>query len=199
MSSTARPSRWHASPEARRAQVLEAALRCFAAKVYHAATMDDLVKASGLSKGSLHWHFRSKQDVLLALFDAFAEDLFADWDALEASDEPALDVFQQVADNSIRQLCTEPELLRAWIEFFTYPLARERLAEIYARTRRKMAVALKRDLVQGRIGDRSPEGLAATLTAVLEGLLLQAMVDPSFDIQANWPVAWDVIRRGIER
>ena len=174
-------------------------MRCFAAKGYHAATMDDLVKASGLSKGSLYWHFRSKQDVLLALFDAFAEDLFADWDALEASDEPALDVFQQVADNSIRQLCTEPELLRAWIEFFTHPLARERLAEIYARTRRKMAVALKRDLVQGRIRDRSPEGLAATLTAVLEGLLLQAMVDPSFDIQANWPVAWDVIRRGIER
>jgi hypothetical protein len=60
-------------------------------------------------------------------------------------------------------------------------------------------VALKRDLVQGRIRDRSPEGLAATLTAVLEGLLLQAMVNPSFDIQANWPVAWDVIRRGIER
>ena len=104
-----------------------------------------------------------------------------------------------MADRSVAQLCAEPQLLRVWIEFFTHPLARERLAEIYARTRRKMAVALQRDLEQGRIRDLAPEGLAATLTAVLEGLFLQAMVDPTFDIQANWPVAWDVIRRGIER
>ena len=178
--------------------MLAAALRCFAAKGYYAATMDDVAKASGLSKGSLYWHFRGKQDVLLALFEAFENDLFADWDALEAGDEPALEVLRQVAEKSIEKLCAEPEMLRAWIEFFTHPLARERLAEIYSRTRRKMATALQRDLERGRIRRLSPEGLAATLTAVLEGLFLQAMVDPSFDIQANWSVAWDVICRGIE-
>ena len=66
--------------EERRAQILEAALQCFASKGFHTATMDDLVRASGLSKGSLYWHFESKEQVFLALFDAFAESGFAEWE-----------------------------------------------------------------------------------------------------------------------
>ncbi len=52
--------------EVRRAQILDAAQRCFGAKGYHAATMDDLVRASGLSKGSLYWHFRSRSSMVAA-------------------------------------------------------------------------------------------------------------------------------------
>ena len=43
-----------ASKEERRAQILQAALTCFARKGYHLTTMDDIVAESGLSKGSLY-------------------------------------------------------------------------------------------------------------------------------------------------
>jgi AcrR family transcriptional regulator len=46
-------SRERRSAQERRAQILEAAVSCIAAKGFHAATMDDLARASGLSKGSL--------------------------------------------------------------------------------------------------------------------------------------------------
>ena len=67
------PPRRHAPRAVRRAQILDAAQRCFARCGYHRATMDDLADAAGLSKGSLYWHFHSKEQLLLALFDRTME------------------------------------------------------------------------------------------------------------------------------
>jgi hypothetical protein len=39
--------------------------------------------------------------------------------------------------------------------------------------------------------------MAAALTALIEGLLLQAMVDADFEIRAHWPTLWDLACKGI--
>jgi AcrR family transcriptional regulator len=94
-------ARRRAPPEERRAQILEAALQCFASKGYHSATMDDLVRASGLSKGSLYWHFQSKEEVLLALFDAFAAEIFAAWEAAAEEDHDSLELLRREGEIAI--------------------------------------------------------------------------------------------------
>ena len=63
----------HAAPAERREQILAAALRCFAAKGLHAATMDDVARAAGLSKGAVYHHFRGKREIFLALADAYEQ------------------------------------------------------------------------------------------------------------------------------
>jgi AcrR family transcriptional regulator len=63
----------HASKAERRGQILSAAVTCFARKGYHLTTMDDIVVESGLSKGSLYWHFRNKKAILLSLMDSYFE------------------------------------------------------------------------------------------------------------------------------
>jgi AcrR family transcriptional regulator len=189
----------HAPPEHRRAQILLAALRCFADKGFHAATMDDLVRASGLSKGSLYWHFRSKEEVFLALFDAFMDDFFADWDAAGASRQPTLEVLRGVGERAVEKLCSQGWLLRAWVGFFAHPQARERLAEVYRRSRGRLAETLRRDIESGAIRDLPADGMAAALLASLEGLFLQAMVDADFDIRAHYAVVWEVVCRGMLR
>ena len=45
----------HASAEVRRAQILEAALKCFGESGLHAAKVSDIASASGLSKGAIYW------------------------------------------------------------------------------------------------------------------------------------------------
>lgn len=57
----------------RRAQLLEAASRVFAAKGYHAAAMDDIAEAGGVSKPVLYQHFDSKLELYLGLFDLHSE------------------------------------------------------------------------------------------------------------------------------
>lgn len=55
--------------EQRRAQLLDAASDVFTRKGYHAAAMDDIAEAAGVSKPVLYQHFGSKLDLYLALLD----------------------------------------------------------------------------------------------------------------------------------
>jgi AcrR family transcriptional regulator len=53
----------------RRIQLLEAANDVFTTRGYHAAAMDDIADAAGVSKPVLYQHFGSKLDLYLALLD----------------------------------------------------------------------------------------------------------------------------------
>lgn len=51
----------------RRRQVLDAAAACFAAKGFQAATVDDICREAGFSKGAVYGYFGSKEDIVAAL------------------------------------------------------------------------------------------------------------------------------------
>ena len=54
---------------ARKHQIIEAALDCFATKGFANLSMADIIKASGLSAGSIYSHFKSKDEILSASAD----------------------------------------------------------------------------------------------------------------------------------
>ncbi len=58
-----------------RERILAAALEVFARKGYHRALVDDIVRASGTSKGAVYHHFPTKEALFLALVDEFAQRL----------------------------------------------------------------------------------------------------------------------------
>jgi AcrR family transcriptional regulator len=60
---------------ARRRQLLDAALAVFTTQGYHAAAMDDIAEKAGVSKPVLYQHFPGKRDLYLALLDESAEQL----------------------------------------------------------------------------------------------------------------------------
>lgn len=53
-----------ATKAARRAQIIEAAIACFLERGYTNTSMSDIIKASGLSSGSIYSHFTGKEDIL---------------------------------------------------------------------------------------------------------------------------------------
>jgi AcrR family transcriptional regulator len=56
-----------ATPKARRsvARILDAAARIFARRGYQGASMNQVAKEAGVSKGLLHYHFESKEHLLI--------------------------------------------------------------------------------------------------------------------------------------
>jgi AcrR family transcriptional regulator len=60
---------------ARRAQLLAAALEIFVEQGYHAASMDDIAEHAGVSKPVLYQHFPGKLELYLALLDEHVADL----------------------------------------------------------------------------------------------------------------------------
>lgn len=55
-----------------RTRILEAAAAVFATKGYHDTRVEDIVEASGTSKGGFYFHWPSKEKIFLALVDTFA-------------------------------------------------------------------------------------------------------------------------------
>lgn len=58
-------------PNETRTRILEAAALVFAQKGYHDTRVDDIVAQSGSSKGSVYFHFPSKEKIFLALIEMF--------------------------------------------------------------------------------------------------------------------------------
>ncbi len=49
--------------------IADAALACFLSSGYNCTTMDEIVKASGISKGGIYWHFKSKDEIFLYIIE----------------------------------------------------------------------------------------------------------------------------------
>src|SRR5439155_2605296 len=67
-----RVSRAQKLRESRRAGVMQAARRIFAHKGYHATSIDDLIEAAGIARGTFYLYFESKR----AIFDELLDELF---------------------------------------------------------------------------------------------------------------------------
>src|SRR4249919_473723 len=82
----------------RRVQLLDAAGEVFTSKGYHAAAMDDIADAAGVSKPVLYQHFPSKLDLYLALLDQSCDRLVdVVGEALASTDDNADRVIATVA------------------------------------------------------------------------------------------------------
>jgi AcrR family transcriptional regulator len=56
-----------------RSTILKVALQLFLKKGYKDVSYEDLIKETGLSKGALYHHFRSKEDLLISTFEFLLE------------------------------------------------------------------------------------------------------------------------------
>jgi AcrR family transcriptional regulator len=71
---------------ARRSQLLEVALSCFAAGGYHETSMEEIAEAAGVTKPVLYQHFQSKQELFLELLEQEGRDLLEDVQARAAAE-----------------------------------------------------------------------------------------------------------------
>jgi AcrR family transcriptional regulator len=197
VSSSSPTPRRRAPAAERRAQILDAAMRCFGEQGYHVATMDDLARAAGLSKGSLYWHFRSKEDLLLGLFEAFSQDVVVAFAELEESQAPVIEGLAQIGSATIDRLGAALPLTRAWLEFLSHAEARQRMARDYQQVRECLGRVLSRAVARGEIRAVHVEGTAAGFLAAVEGLLIQAFVDPAFDARVLWPRFFQAFIEGL--
>jgi TetR/AcrR family transcriptional repressor of nem operon len=92
-----------------KAKILDAALYVIRAKGYVAATIDDVCRQAGVTKGSFFHHFKGKDELALAAvehFSAMADGLFSAADYRKLSDPLArllgyLDLRGQILDGEI--------------------------------------------------------------------------------------------------
>lgn len=54
--------------------IADAALTCFLSTGYSGTSVDNIVKASGVSKGGIYWHFKSKEEIFLYMLEKWLDE-----------------------------------------------------------------------------------------------------------------------------
>jgi AcrR family transcriptional regulator len=171
-----------AQEQQRRTQILQAATSCFARQGYHATSMDDVVRESGLSVGAIYSYFPSKEELFLALSDARAEQTLAYLNELFRRPGPMADKTREAVDYLFDLLSDELlTLARMNLEFMSIAVTSERLKERQERrcesVRQFLRWLLTEAQRQGQVrADVEVEAAAELMMALNEGIVLLSVV-----------------------
>lgn len=188
-----------AAKEARQEQILQAALHCFAQRGYYATTIEDLVTATGLSRGALYLYFPSKEALYLALADRWSCGLEA---AIQARVTPGLSpaaVLRIIIEVTGAHVAAEADacrvLMEGWILGRTIPALAEQVESQEAHTIQTFEQLLQAGVASGEMRANLAIHLhAQMLLATLQGLMIQWHLHPG---TIDWQRVADDIVRGL--
>jgi AcrR family transcriptional regulator len=95
----------------RRQELLDAAVRVFARKGFHAARVGDVAEEAGVAHGLLYHYFGSKDEVLETIFRDTWHQLVAETERIEALDVPLREQLRRFARIYLGSWLAAPELI----------------------------------------------------------------------------------------
>lgn len=170
----------------RRAQIVDAATAIIAEQGLQNLSLSEIEEKAGMSRGQLIYYFRTKEQILLAVFDRVVQQMreraMARVEAESQESPPGtMDCFGHILEMMLLRPPINPEffvLQHTFLSQITHrPDFRQRLASLYEEWRTHMAEGLERDLA-GRSLPASPRAVACVLQAVLHGMAVQMAADP---------------------
>ncbi|MFF3758331.1 TetR/AcrR family transcriptional regulator [Streptomyces sp. NPDC002185] len=166
-----------ARSEERRADILRAALEVIAERGYRGATLGSVAERVGLTQQGLLHYFPTKEALLVAVLEERDR-----WDTSGGRDREGwrLDLLESLVEyNAMR-----PGIVQTFSALLGESVtdghpARAFFTERYAQVRANMADVLRLEFGERLPGGLTPERAAPLLTAVMDGLQYQWLLDPS--------------------
>ncbi len=174
-------------PERKRQRLLKAASSCFARLGFAKATVDEIARTAGISKGLVYVHFSSKEELLEAVLqetlDTWHRAAWSEVEATASDVRSALRVFHRA---SIQYALRQP-LLRRILERDAYLLLATVDAparEAMERWQAELATLLERGVASGELRadldiDRTVDVIRLLHLSYLERLFEQDDIDTS--------------------
>lgn len=180
------PKVTEAHRQARRQQILSAAFTCFGREGFHGTTMQDICEEADLSPGAVYNYFDGKADIIRAIAEESRDSLDTLFDAVDR-EQPVPEVLADL----VRRLGAFAERpgdaeagghrvrVRLWSEALTAADVRELLRENQSDLVERFAEIIRDGQAEGTVDEEvDPEGLARTLLALYQGMVLQKAVAP---------------------
>jgi len=169
---------------ARRMQILDAARACFQKNGLHATTMEDIIRASGLSAGAVYSYFKGKDELILAAVTTSLGTLRALLEPLlKAEPLPppvklterimsTIDDFSKREGYDLKRIA-----LLGWSEAQRNENLHATMRGFYAAFRDLLAGTALRWKEEGLLHDgASPDDVAKALLAVILGFVVEAAI-----------------------
>jgi AcrR family transcriptional regulator len=103
----------------KRRLLLDAAVRVFARKGYHAARVGDIAEEAGVAYGLVYHYFGSKEEVLRSVFRETWRALIRTIESVEEGDDSPPEQLRKVAEILLRSWRRDPDLVRVLVREVT--------------------------------------------------------------------------------
>jgi AcrR family transcriptional regulator len=188
----------------KRRQLLDAAVRVFARKGYHASRVGDIAEEAGVAHGLLYHYFKSKDEVLEAVFHENWSLLQLRIASVEETDEPAADQLRHIAAIVLRTWLHLPEVVTVVIrEFGRSPELADRIGEL-AQPIEVIQRTIERGIERGEFRSDIDPQFAATVVygsidELLTGWVLGRLPSGEEDVAAAEKALLEVSLRGLQQ
>lgn len=185
-----------------KAHILATALTVFAEKGFAKASMNDIVRATNLSKGGVYWHFKSKEALVTAIFDQFFVEQLALLETVIAGEGTAVAKLQQLAAFTSAGMTEIAAQFPSPLEFYALA-AREdalktNLQDHFQSYRIKIGSLVAQGIADGEFRRQNEDDVANTIIALFEGvLLIWAIAPETIDLGTQVETAVHLLLQGL--
>jgi AcrR family transcriptional regulator len=174
--------------EETREQVLAAAASVFAARGFHATSLDAIAEEAGFSRGAVYYNFADKEELFLELLDRRcaerSQDLRAVFAGTDDDVESTSRQAQLAADHALAAMTGDPEWRALYLEFLAHAARDPAFRRRFSRRSQEMRGALEGVVVERTqpVADAlgmEPEQLAVVIDALGTGLWAHHMLHGS--------------------
>lgn len=157
-----------------RQQILDAGLKIFAHKGYHGASIADIAKEAGVSKGLAYNYFSSKKDLARSILLQI-NTMFENFDQLFNSNYDPYTILHVIVRETFKHIKINEKFWRMYMSVFT----QIELAEMAKQTFGKSAATMLKELTKvfSQLEVSDPNNEARVFGATLDGIILGYLFD----------------------
>lgn len=164
----------------RRAQIIGATVGSINKVGFAETTLATVAKEAGISQAAVVFHFKSKNDLLVATLQSLTDDYVNVWEqALEAAGaSPIRRICALAAADFDPSICNR-RLIAVWYAFWGASKARPKYMKICARTDDARSQAM-REACRGLVDGDDFDDIATVIDGVIDGMWQYLLLHPPF-------------------
>ncbi len=184
-------------------RIVEAAIHCFARLGYEGASTKEIAQAAGVSKSLLHYHFDSKEDILIEAVTSMSMRLAREVQSRIESQTPSVERALNAAEALFDLLITNKERVSFLLEMFATANHNERL-RVRLDEFDRVQSRLVRDTLESALGPVKEslaipvDRMVLLVQSIISGLAVQSrFVDRPAEMRALFDDVKQVLIRGV--
>ena len=178
------------SSEIRRNQILDAATKVFVRLGFQHARMDDIVEESGLSKGTLYWYFKSKEDIINAILRRLFAGALESLESLLEAEGTVSERLVQLTSDRVTGMKRMSSLVPIIFEFYAVAVhqqwVKQFIGEYFKHFRGLLEDLIQQGIDRGEFYPVNAAETAISLASMYEGLTIHWLMEPE-------TVQWDIL------
>ena len=150
-----------------RYSILQNALELFAERGFKGTSISDIAKAAGVSKGLAYNYFKSKNDLMLAVFGLLEEEIGSMLIGIEKIDDP-YEKLKMIINMTVKNLKEEEKFWRLYMNFAFQPEVQDVAGKFMGEFLSQVFKELER--IFKKIGIPNAKEESKTFGAILDGM-----------------------------